>query len=164
MSQYSFIATDYELSEIDNLKLNSKIITVRDALNQGINPHELIPWEKMNPNDQVLIVNDGFDLGELIIQKDSSFERNVRWYTSKPFIYSIEFAYTESRAEQLLKYLKENIKKEHIVELWTIWLDEKQNIKPAFYKYDELSIDLIKKIYDTRGVHHAIRSCSIIEN
>ncbi|KOA19715.1 hypothetical protein CLHOM_18040 [Clostridium homopropionicum DSM 5847] len=163
MSQCSFIATDYELSEIDNLKLNSKVITVGDAIKLGIKPHELMPWEKMNPNDEVLIVNDEFDMGELVIKKDSSFERNVSWYTSKPFIYSIEFAYTESRAEQLLEYLKENLLMGHILELWTVWLDEKQNIKPDFYKYDELSIDLIKKIYDTRKVHHTIRSCTIIE-
>lgn len=161
MSKYSFIATDYELPEVDNTKV--KRITVEEAIRLGIKPHELMPWEKMNPKDEVIIVNDEDDLGEVVIKKDSSFEWNVKWYTNKRYIYSITFEYNEFRAEQLLKYLKENVKRGYTVELWTIWLDDKQNVKPNIYKYDELTADCIKKTYHNHSGCCIFHSCTLIE-
>lgn len=161
MSRYSFIATDYELPEVHNTKV--KRITVEAAIRLGIKPHEFMPWEKMNPQNEVIIVNDEDDLGELVINKDSSFERNVRWYTNKPYIYSITFGFNESRAEQLVKYLKENVKRGYTVELWTIWLDDKQNVKPNMCKLDELTIDWIEKSYCNRSGCCIFHSCTLIE-
>lgn len=160
MSKYSFIATDYVLPEVYNIKV--KRITVEEAIRLGIKPHEHMTWEKMNPKNEVIIVNDKDDLEELVIKKDSSFEKNVRWYTNKQYIYSITFGYNESRAEQLLKYLKENIKRGYTIELWTIWLDDKQNVKPNICKHDELTIDWIRKIYGTH-IDYIFHSCTIIE-
>ena len=43
MSQYTFIASDYQLPEVTNP--NVQIISVKEVINRGIEPHELIPWE-----------------------------------------------------------------------------------------------------------------------
>lgn len=67
MSAYSFIASDYELPLLDNSK--EKVITVKEAIELGLKPHELIPWEKMNPNSEVMLIDDESDLGELVIGK-----------------------------------------------------------------------------------------------
>lgn len=115
MSQYSFIATDYELPEVKNSK--EKIITVREAIKLGIEVHEWMPWGKMNPDDKIIMFDKEEDLGELVIRKeDVIFDENVRWYTDKPFIYSVEFRYTEGRAKELLDYLRKNMIEGHPLE------------------------------------------------
>ncbi|MDF2548895.1 MAG: putative Mg2+ and Co2+ transporter CorC [Anaerosolibacter sp.] len=161
MSAYSFIATDYEIPEIDNSK--EKIITVQEAIELEIKAHELMPWEKMNPNDKILFFEKESDLGELVIRKDNVYDKNVRWYTDKPFIYSVDFKYTELRAKQLLEYLKENIGKGQQLELWSIWLDDRKNIQPTICNYEEVSIHNLKQMYDWKGKKHVSHSCIIIE-
>lgn len=160
MSVYSFIAADYKLPETDNSK--EKIITVEEAIKLGIKSHALVPWESMNLNDKVLIIENESDLGELVIRKDTSFQRNVSWYTDKPFIYLIEFRYTEYRAKQLLEYIKENTAPGHQLELWSIWLDDKQKIKPDFCNYDDFALYNIKQMYDFHDENYMNCSCFII--
>ena len=161
MSAYSFIASDYELPLVYNSK--EKIITVIEAIKLGIKPHELIPWESMNPDGKVLIFDNENDLHELVIRKGTEYERNVRWYTDKAFIYSVEFRYTEPRAVQLLEYLKENINEGYQLELWSIWLDDKQNIQPIFCNYEEISLYNIKQMYDRQSENYVDYSCIIIK-
>jgi hypothetical protein len=155
MSKYSFIATDYELPEVANSK--KRYITVREAMELGIQPHSLIPWEKMNPDAEIMIIDNEDDLGELVIKKRLDYEKNVRWYTDKPFIYLLYFGYAEARAEQLLKYLKDNINEGQQLELWSIWLDDKQNIKPFVCDYNKLSLQHIDQAYNSHS------SCLIVK-
>lgn len=161
MSAYSFIASDYKLPELDNSK--EKVITVREAIKLGIKPHEMVPWERMNPNTKVMIIDNESDLGELVITKDTGYEKNVRWYTNKLFIYSVDFRYTESRANQLVEYLKENIKEGQKLELWSIWLDDKQKIKPIVCNYNEITLYDIKQMYDWNSDSYINHSCIIIK-
>lgn len=146
MSSYSFIATDYEIPEVKNSK--KRIITVQEAIELGIKAHKFMPWEKRNPDEKIVFFEKESDLGELVIKKGTNFEKNVRWYTHKPLIYSIYFQYSELRAKQLLEYLKENISEGHQLELWLIWLDDKQSIKPNIVNYEELSIGDLEQMYD----------------
>ena len=162
MSAYSFIATDYEIQEVHNSK--ERIITVREAIKLGIKPHEFMPpWEERNPNDKILFFEKESDLGELVIVKSTEYEKNVRWYTDKPFIYSVNFGYSELRVKQLLEYLKENIRERNKLELWSIWLDAKQNIQPTICNYREISIHNLKQMYDWKCEEHVWHSCIIIE-
>lgn len=160
MSAYSFIATDYEIPEINNSK--EIIITVKEAIELGIKAHEFMPWEKMNPSEKILIFEEESHLGELVIKKGTAYEENVRFYTDKPFIYSVDFGYSELRLRQLLEYLKENINTGQQLELWSIWLDDKQNVQPTIYKYEEVSIQNIQQIYDWQDLKYANHSCTII--
>ena len=162
MSQYSFIATDYELPEVDNSK--EKIITVSEAIELGIKPHVLMPWEKMNPDGKVMIFEKEEDLGELVIRKvDVVYDENISWYTTKPFIYSVDFGYTEGRAKELLDYLKKNMIEGYSLELWNIWLDDKKNIKPKYKNYNGISLSDISEVYDSNNENYANHSCIIIE-
>lgn len=45
MSFCSFIATNYEMPEA-----KAKYITVKEAIELNLKSHELLPWEKMDPN------------------------------------------------------------------------------------------------------------------
>lgn len=146
MSFYSFIASDKKLPSIDNT--SSKIITVKEAKKLGIKAHELMPWEDMDPTDEVLIFEKESDLDELVIREDRGYEDNVRWYTDKKFIYSLEFRYSNKRGLQLLDYLKTNIKQGQKLELWLIWLDDKQDVEPLIVNYNEISIKHLREMYE----------------
>ncbi|AKA72056.1 hypothetical protein [Clostridium scatologenes] len=161
MSAYSFIATDYEIQEVHNSK--EKIITVQEAIKLGLKAHEFMPWENMNPNDKISFFEKEDDLYELVITKGTEYERNVRWYTDKPFIYSVNFKYTELRAKQLLEYIKENLIKGYQLEIWSIWLDDRQNIKPTICNYEQVSIDNLKQMYDWNDEKHVTHGCIIIK-
>jgi len=161
MSIYSFIATDYEIPEVKNSK--ERIITVQEAIELRIKAYKFMPWEKMKPDDKIIFYEKESDLDELVIEKGTKFEKNVRWYTHKPFIYSIYFQYSELRAKQLLEYLKENIREGQQLELWLIWLDDKQSIKPNVIKYEELSIHELKQLYHSKDKKYVHHNCIIVE-
>ncbi|WP_459481560.1 hypothetical protein [Clostridium saccharoperbutylacetonicum] len=161
MSSYSFIATDYEIPEVKNSQ--ERIITVQEAIELGIKAHKFMPWEKMNPDEKILLFEKESDVGELVIKKGTNFEKNVRWYTNKPLIYSIYFDYSKLRVKQLLEYLKENISEGHQLELWLIWLDDKQSIKPNIFNYEEFSIGNLKQMYDYQDKKYVHHNSIIIE-
>ena len=43
-------------------------------------------------------------------------------YTNKKHAVYLEWNYTDGRAEQILEYIKENLKKTEEIELWHVWL------------------------------------------
>ncbi|SES98574.1 hypothetical protein SAMN05660297_01101 [Natronincola peptidivorans] len=146
MSAYSFIGSDYDLPEVHNTK--EKMITVKEAIELGIKAHEFMPWEKMNQEDKVMVFESEEDLGELMITKGYDGDEDARQHTQKPFIYMVEFRYTDARGKQLLEYLKENLREGYSLELWSIWLGDKEKITPLRCSYKELSLDHIKQMYE----------------
>ncbi|HCW05061.1 MAG TPA: hypothetical protein DGK91_11370 [Clostridium sp.] len=161
MSQYTFIASDYELPQVTNP--NIEIITVREAIMRGIEPNELMPWEEMDQDAEVLVVEDEEYLYELEIMKEDELYDDVGSYTEKPYIYSVDFHYTEKRGNELLKYLKSNIRKGHTLELWTIWLNDKTNVQPKVKNFDEISLDDIDKMFNSDNENWENHSVIIIK-
>lgn len=162
MSFYSFIATNYETPEVDQTKV--KYITVKEAIALQIKPHELVPWEEMNPNDTILLVENEEDLHELVIKKTD--DDDVTEYTSYPFIYEINFIYSEVRTKQLLEYLKETIREGQIVELWRVWIghdDYEINIPFSKIKYEELSLHHLIQIYNSDHDKYKEEYCLVVE-
>lgn len=51
-------------------------------------------------------------------------------YTNKKHVVYLEWNYTDGRAEQILEYIKENLKKTEEVELWHVWLMD-------YYEYED---------------------------
>ncbi|MFJ8511793.1 magnesium transporter [Lysinibacillus xylanilyticus] len=161
MSFCSFIATNYEMPEV---KTKAKYITVKEAIELDIKPHELIPWEKMDPNAQILFVENEDDLNELVIKKDAYYD--VSGYTSYPFIYEVNFIYSELRAKQLLEYLKENIREGQILELWTVWIGHEDNAINIPYircYYEELSLNHLVQMYNWNHEKYKEQYCIVLE-
>jgi len=159
MSIFSFIASDYELPEVENKKV--KTITVKEAIRLRMPANKLMPWEKMNPEDKLLIVNDEEDLDELEIKHIpmSHHDENITWYSNKPFVYSVEFRYTEKRGQQLLDYIKANTKEDHELELWHVWLDQKEDVEPQQCTSHDLSLEVIQTMFDTKDKNYSSHSC-----
>ena len=162
MSSFVFIATNYEMPGIDYT--SKKYITVKEAIHLGIEPHELVPWEKMDPNAQVLLVENEEDFHELAITKDYSY--NVADYTSYPFIYEVNFIFTELRTERFLQYLKENMKEGQIVEVWRVWIgheDDVLSIPYTRYSYEELSLNHLIPLFNWNHEKYKLQNCLVIE-
>lgn len=161
MSFYSFIAKNVEMPEI---KSKAKYITVKEAIELGIKPHEFMPWEEMEPNAHVWIVENEEDLNELTITKDT--HSDVSEYTSYPFIYEVEFRYSELRVKQLLDYLKDNITEGQIIELWRVWIghdDDELNIPYSRFNYNELSLNHLLQMYNWKHENYKEQYCIILE-
>ncbi|PEL05644.1 hypothetical protein CN601_21575, partial [Bacillus sp. AFS017336] len=62
MSRYLFIATNYEIPELDNT--NKKIITVKEAIESGVKSDY---YEEMDPDDKLIIYENEEDFDELVI-------------------------------------------------------------------------------------------------
>ncbi|MED4462551.1 magnesium transporter [Metabacillus fastidiosus] len=162
MSFCSFIATNYEMPEVDKTK--AKYITVKEAIELEIKPHELVPWEKMDLNAQILFFENEDDLNELVIKKDAYYD--VSGYTSYPFIYELNFIYSELRAKQLLEYLKENIRKGQILELWRVWIghdDNEINIPYIRCNHEELSLNHLVQMYNWNHEKYKEQYCIVLE-
>lgn len=159
MSSCSFIATNLEMPEIES---KAKYITVKEAVELNIKPHELVPWEEMDPNAQVLIVEHEEDLNGLVINEGSYYD--VSEYTDYPFIYEVNFVYTESRAKQLMDYLKDNMREGQIIELWRVWIDDdKLNIPYSRLKENELTLNHLVQMYDWNDENYQQQYCIVVE-
>lgn len=117
----------------------------------------------MDPNAQILFDENEYDLDELVISKESS--HGDCGYTSYPFIYDVNFNYSELRAKQFLEYLKENIREGQILELWRVWSghDDKLNIPYIRYRYEELSLNHLIQMYDWQYEKYKEQFCIVIE-
>lgn len=116
----------------------------------------------MDPNAQVLIAENEEDLNELTITKDCYY--NVSEYTNYPFIYQVDFSYSESRAKQLLDYLTSNIKVDQIIELWRVWIgDDAQNIPYSRLTYNELTLGYLLQLYNWNDENYKQQYCLVIE-
>lgn len=146
MSQYTFIAADYELPEISNSKV--EMITVKEAMERGVEAHELVPWEELDPTEEVMYFKEEDDLNELEIYQETDRFDDIDWKTAKPFIYVVDFVYTEQRGQELIDYLQENLKEGYTLELWTIWLDEEHSVKPKTIRKEYLSLKEIARLTD----------------
>ncbi|MER2190271.1 MAG: magnesium transporter [Solibacillus sp.] len=161
MSFCSFIATNVEMPEVES---KAKYITVKEAIELEIKPHELVPWEKMDPNAQVLFVENEEDLNELVINKAIYYD--VSEYTGYPFIYEVNFIYSELRAKQLLAYLKDNSREGQIVELWRVWIghdDHEKNIPFIRCNYEELSLNHLGQMYNRNHEKYKEQYCLVLE-
>ncbi len=161
MSAYTFLATNYEMPEVDNAK--AKYITVQEAIDLSIKP-QWVPWEKMDPDVQILYIENEEDLGELVISKETSY--GDCGFTSYPFIYEINFRYSEFRTKQLLEYLKENIREGQIMELWRVWIgNEPDDLDVPYTRcmYKELSINHLLPLYNWKHEKFKEQNCLVIE-
>lgn len=54
-------------------------------------------------------------------------------YTNKKHAVYLEWNYTDGRAEQILEYIKENLKKTEEIELWHVWLMD-------YFEYEDSAV------------------------
>ena len=86
--------------------------------------------------------------------------KDVRDYTNKKHGVCLEWNYTEGRAELILDYIKENLKKTEEIELWHVWLmdyyeyEESPVIKKRTISISEMTIQDIKELDNAEIWNH----------
>lgn len=77
---------------------------------------------------------------------------SVEDYTDKKYGVYLEWNYTEGRAEQIIKYIKDALRKTDVVEFWHVWLTDYHEFedRPVMHKQriaiQELTPNHIKEI------------------
>ena len=160
MSYCSFLATTDEMPEIET---KEKYITVKEAIELQIKPHECLPWEKLDPNVRVIVYENEEDLNELVIKKDTCYD--VSDYTSYPYIYELNFTYSDERIEKLLTYLKAKIKEGQLVELWRVWIgdDDIESIPFSRCFYEDLTLNHLEQMYNSDHRNYKEQCCFVID-
>ena len=103
MSVCTFIASDYPLPEAASAQEYSMEINIDTGI---------IYDGRMDDNYYLFPFSDVSD------------------YTNKKYGVYLEWNYTDGRAEQILKYIREALEKTEVIELWHIWLGN-------FYEYED---------------------------
>lgn len=146
MSKYMFIASDKPLPNVDYS--NSKSITVREAKKIGLPNPNNISWDDLNPNDKILYFEKADDLGEVIVIKTTHKFKDINYYTNKKYIYDLGFVYSDKRADDIIRYIKNNICQNEEIEIWSTWLDHINQIKKNSISLNDLNQEHIKNLYE----------------
>lgn len=162
MSLYMFIATDYFIPALSNSKIR------RYKLKEGVkidldengkwcfytnesdkNSPDLVIQCGDDESADILNVDSQEDLQEVEITNGAEFS-DIEFYTSKKFIRTLSWMYSDNRAEDLIVYLKENIRAGSEVELWSIWLGERKESSRLYRDVNELTCEDFKKVFFNR--------------
>jgi len=143
MSKYIFIASDFEIPEVD--LTNEQIITPIEAKLKGIKLPCFCSWDELDPNSEILYFESEDDMYNLCVRKEENILDDVRFYTDKEFIYQVSCSLDNKRAKQLLDYIKD-IKLIKPIELYSILLDEKVDVEYSTVFIDNLNEEIILNI------------------
>lgn len=159
MSLYMFIATDYFIPAVSNSKIRRYKLKegVKLDLDEGgkwyyytnetdKNSPELLIQCADDERADILNVDSQEDLQEVQITSGAEFS-DIEFYTSKKFIRTLSWMYSDSRAEELITYLKENIKAGSEIELWSIWLGERKEPYKLHRAIHDLTCEDFKKVF-----------------
>lgn len=160
MSMYRFIASDYPLPPVDNRKMECYKFNQPVKFDIGsdgkwyyytnendINSPKLLTPCSPKEADR-LVVEKEEDLHELYIDSGIGC-KDTGWYTSKKYIYTLEFWFTEKRANEFIEYLKNNMKNNNEVEIWSIWLDHLCEPDKYYCNIESLTAHKIKEVFDS---------------
>lgn len=147
MSVYQFLASDEVLKNVKNEKV--MFFSIKEALKRGITLNKkLIANIDENKKDVIMYFKKKEDLGEISISLEiEDMKIYSDNYTNKKYRCRLSWDYTEERAEQLINYIKQHLKKTKEIELWEIWMGEKEKPSVECCKLCELDNKKIKKIF-----------------
>lgn len=126
MSKVYYIASDFELPEVDHtgaIKKTLKEIKIINPLLQFPNWMSQDEIAKLDENMEVLYIENESDLGALCVYQCGDLPYGVESHIKKEYIYNLSGNMDVRCTNQLVEYLKENVHDREI-ELWSVWLGE----------------------------------------
>ena len=121
LSRFTFIASDYELPEIDL----SGIIkgTVKELREMNLNPRPELSFnlDKLRDDIKAIFIPDGIDTGGLQISTCTNPPDGTEENIKKRYIYWLGGSFGINWKNQLKEYLITNIQEGNPIELWSIW-------------------------------------------
>jgi hypothetical protein len=141
MSLFQFIASDVILNEAKNPYI--EFISIKEAVKRNIK----LADDMMNDEDidkdkkDILFCDSDEHLYEINIFHDMYHSPvYAKEYSNKQHFSELQWHYTEKRAQQLINYLKEELKISDEIEIWSIWIDEHIPASTKSISINELSI------------------------
>ncbi|MGN0466740.1 MAG: hypothetical protein ACI4F9_10400 [Lachnospiraceae bacterium] len=127
MSLYQFFASDKQLEVYDNKRI---IFDEKRQLLKG-------------KRGKISIFDELSSL-RIFLEDDTTY---MKLYTNKKYGAFIEWYYSDENAEVIIGYIKRHLKKSREIELWNVWLGEKENAKVTKRCIDDLTVLDIKNIW-----------------
>ena len=158
MSFLTYIASDAPLREVKNP--HYRTLSVNEALKIGMEiPEYMLEPEVDRDKPDALLWSDVtivIDLENRTSYDGKADDNYAIWplektadiLTEKRFCVYLEWQYTQGRANQVIKYIKENLEHTDEVEIWRIWMGGgfPQRIIKAEIPVDKLTVDDVRKI------------------
>ena len=97
---------------------------------------------EIDKEDKIIMFCDSEEhLEEIELNPEISYScEYAEEYSNKQYFSELRWRYTETRAKQLVDYLKEQLKSSDEVEIWSIWLDEHKSASIKSINVNELSM------------------------
>ena len=146
MSKYIFIASDFELPEV-NLT-NEQIITPIEAKLRGIKPPCFLSWDEIDQNSEILYFESEEDMDNLCVRKEKEPLDDALFYSDKKYIYEVTLGLDNKRARQLLDYIK-GINLVKPIEIYSIWLDDRVDLDFKSISIEVLNEDMILALIES---------------
>lgn len=132
MSKFKFIASNFELQEVD--LTNLRRMTIKELKRLNIELKGPVPMDECDEDTEVLFYESQEDMEGLTISLCDNPPYNLEHHIKMPHIYWLSNDLTEKCAKQLLEYLKQNMKKQQQIEIWSIWFGNKDQIYEVINK------------------------------
>ncbi|MTK12181.1 MAG: hypothetical protein F8N39_08850 [Clostridiaceae bacterium] len=126
MSKYNFIASDIQMPEVD--LTNVKRITVKELKKLNPEVRSPVPLDGLDENLEVMYCESEDDMDGLTVSLCDNSPYNLEYHIKKKYVYWLPYRFTEKCSAQLLEYLKKNMLKDQKVEVWSIWIGNKDEI------------------------------------
>lgn len=140
MSLYQFFASDKPLLEYDNNIIGCD------------NKNRLIKKSKAKRKERFCITESDEMASIRIILEDDMFY--AKMYTSKPYCAYIEWYYSDKNAVIITNYIQSHLKSAPNIELWNIWMGDKEIETRRKCNLDTLLVKDIKEIWGKTEFHN----------
>lgn len=143
MSIYQFLASDSPLQAMDNSQI--ELLSIEEAEIRGLS---LPNWYSVDMNINrkekiVLFAPNEECLHDIRISNDND-SIYAKQYSNKCYYSSMQWVFSDKRAEQLLDYIKAHLITASDIELWNIWLDEYDTPTIKRCPVDDLTVSVVR--------------------
>ena len=150
MSLYQFFASHKPLKEMANPYIEH--LSINDLIAKGMEiPFNLLD-KSINRDEKICIWCDSEEhMYEISIFTvlESSFP-NYKEVSDKSQIATLEWRYSDQRAEELIQYIREVLNDENYddeIELWHVWMgDSLEALDIREYKVDQLTVPIFREL------------------
>ena len=160
MSKFYYMASDFELPEVDYTGIEKISLKEISRLNLPLQFPNWLPQDEINGLDEdleVLYATDESDWDALCISRCDTLPYEVDPYIKRDYIYNLSGNMDGKALMQLITYLKENINGKDVA-LWSLWLgDEFPYIMPR----KNIDLHNIDQEYDKLKSFMEMDYCSI---
>lgn len=141
MSAFQFLGSDKPLHEMANSKV--EFLSINEAIERNIELDDFIlNTTKLNRDEKsIMFCASEEDLDELEIKQDMYYSHEyAKEYSGKQHFSQLHWRYTEARAKQLVDYIIDQLRNVDEIEIWSIWLDDREQASIKEINIGELTI------------------------